>query len=121
MAQADLFSIDKYTIAINGIDNLMKFARFNPKNSKILLGPLELAEDLQTKTGTILFKKKSLISHDRVARLKNICELHELDLSFKIKRSLNLSKSYEKSLRTGWLNCSRKISGPKFFEKYCPV
>jgi len=117
MAQADLFSIDKYTIAIDGIDNLMKFARFNPKNSKILLGPLELAEDLQTKTGTILFKKKSLISHDRVARLKNICELHELELSFKIKRSSQLIKELRKIIADRMAKLLKKNQRTKVFRK----
>ena len=75
MSQADIFSIEKHTIDIDGIDNLRKFARYNPDDSKIFLGELELARDLKTSSGTTLFKKGTLILYARIAQLINFKEL----------------------------------------------
>ncbi len=91
MSQADIFSIEKHTIDIDGIDNLLKFARYNPDDSKIFLGELELARDLETSSGTTLFKKGTLILYARIAQLINFKELNpDLHFSFRIKRNEKL-------------------------------
>jgi len=57
----NIFSTDKDTIDLHGIDAIVKFTRFHPKKPKIFVEGMELAEDLKNEAGTILYTKGTRI------------------------------------------------------------
>ncbi|MFC1694147.1 hypothetical protein ACFL1R_11635 [Candidatus Latescibacterota bacterium] len=99
MDQNDIFSTEHDTIDINGLDNIVEFARYNPLMSDGFLHGLELAEDLTTKSG-ILYTEGTLISPQRIARLIQLKESNPgLELFFKIKRSSELIQNFRKDIK----------------------
>ena len=53
----EMFSTGTETIDIHGIDPIIKFSRFHPRNENIFCDGLELAEDLKMESGTTLYTK----------------------------------------------------------------
>lgn len=100
MDQADFLSIEHDTIDISGIDTVVEFTRYNPHISDDFLQGLELAEDLTTKSGAILYTEGTPISQERIARLIQLKKSNpKLGLFFKIKRSSQLIQNFRKEIK----------------------
>ncbi|MBN2289618.1 MAG: hypothetical protein JXQ83_09830 [Candidatus Glassbacteria bacterium] len=116
MKQEDLFSAEKDTIELSGIDSIIKFTRFHPSKPDIFLDGLELAEDLRTDTGTILYTQGTQISSERISRLLQLRESNpNLSMVFKIKRSAKLIQKFRDEISDRLKQLFERRQGSKIF------
>ena len=100
MNQEDIFSIEKDTIEINGMDTLVQFTRYNPYDTEIFLDGLELSEDLTNKFGTILYSKGTEMTPTHIARLVELRESNPtMDFYFRIERSARLIQTFRNEIK----------------------
>ncbi|MFC1490101.1 hypothetical protein ACFL6K_02700 [Candidatus Latescibacterota bacterium] len=100
MEKADFLSIEHDTIDIIGVERLVEFSRYNPHTSDVFLQDLELAEDLNIKSGASLYPEGTIMNHKRIERL---IKLHEsspsLTMVFKFKRSPKIVNNFRKEIK----------------------
>ncbi len=75
MSLNDCIKIQENTIDIDGIETFIDFTRYSSFDQKFVEG-LELAEDLNLKSGMTLYTKDTVIISKHVARLKELRESH---------------------------------------------
>ena len=117
MKQEDLFSAEKDVIELSGIDSIIKFTRFHPSKPDVFLDGLELAEDLRTDTGTILYTKGTEISRERISRLLQLRESNpNLSMVFPIKRSAKLIQKFRDEINERLKQLFERRQGTKVFK-----
>jgi len=113
-----LFSAEKDTIDLSGIDSIIKFTRFHPSKPDMFLDGLELAEDLRTDTGTILYTQGTQISRERISRLLQLRESNpNLAMVFKIKRSAKLIQKFRDEITSRLKKLFEHRQGTKVFRE----
>lgn len=100
MNQEIMFSIDKDTIEIDGMDALVQFTRYNPFEPELFLDGLELSEDLTTRFGTVMYAKGIQLTSEHIARLMKLQKSNPtLDFNFKINRSAKLIQNFRHEIK----------------------
>lgn len=118
MKQEDIFSAEKDVIELSGIDSIVKLTRYHPSKPKAFLEGLELAEDLRTDTGTILYTQGTQISRERISRLLQLRESNpNLAMVFKIKRSAKLIQNFRKEIGGRLKELFEQRKGTKVFSQ----
>jgi len=118
MKQEDIFSAEKDVIELSGIDSIIKFTRYHPAKPNLFLEGLELAEDLRTDTGTILYTQGTQISRERINRLLQLRESNpNLAMVFKIKRSAKLIQKFREEIREHLKQLFERRQGTKIFRQ----
>ncbi len=98
--KADFLSIEHHTIDVTGVERLVEFTRYNPHSPGDFLQDLELAMDLNIKSGATLYPKGTVMTQSRIERLIKLRESSpELILTFKFKRSPKLLNNFRKEVK----------------------
>ena len=94
MDRDSYLSFKRDTIDIEGLEALMQFTRYRSHDQQFVDG-LELAEDLQTKTGITLYTKNTEITPTVVSRLIKLqVSQPKMAFTFKIKRNTRLIQKF---------------------------
>jgi len=100
MNDDEIFYKDADNLCIPGLNTLIKLARYSPVQPTNFLDGLELAEDLRTSSGTVLYPKDIELTRDRVGKLQQLRESNNnLDFSFKIKLNDTLFERFRFELK----------------------
>ncbi len=95
-----LFVVEAESIRIGGLSAMLKFSNFHPINTQSLRGGIELADDLRSDKGTVLYPKDTELSWERISRLLKFRESNpEMDFNILIKSSPKLLDGLRKSLK----------------------
>lgn len=87
-------SFKRDMVDIEGLEALILFTRYRAHDQRFVEG-LELAEDLQTKAGVILYTKNTVITPTVISRLIKVqITLPKLIFTFKIKRNAKLIQKF---------------------------
>ncbi|MEA2062901.1 MAG: hypothetical protein U9P14_04315 [Gemmatimonadota bacterium] len=115
----DLFSAEKDSIELAGIDAIIKFTRFHQAKPDVFLDGLELSEDLRTDTGTILYTQNTEISRERIIRLLQLRESNpSMYMIFKIKRSEKLIQKFRDEISNRLKEIFDRRKGTKVFTSF---
>jgi hypothetical protein len=91
---------DADNLCIPGLDTLIKLTRYSPVQPTNFLDGLELAEDIRTSSGSVLYPKDIELTKDRIGKLHQLRESNNnLDFSFKIKLNETLFERFRFELR----------------------
>ena len=113
MGSDDIFSTAAETIELHGLDSILKFTRFHPLNKATFMEGLELADDLKSDSGTILYPNGTEVNYERIERLLKFRESNpDMNFNFKIKRSERLVQKFREEIkeRMEYLFSNRKKS-----------
>lgn len=100
MNDSDMFSIDKDTIDINGMDAMVELTGYKPFDTDDFLEGLELSEDLVNKFGTVLYAKGTTITPNHLARLIELRASNPaLDFFFRINKSAKLVQEFRSVIK----------------------
>ncbi|MFC1538796.1 hypothetical protein ACFL6H_05175 [Candidatus Latescibacterota bacterium] len=117
--KADFLSIEHNTIDIIGIEKLVEFTRYNPHKSNDFLQDLELAEDLNIKSGAALYPSGTVITQSKIARLIKLKESSPgLELVFKFKRSPKLLNNFRKEIKIHFDELLKHNNKNKVFRQF---
>ncbi|MFC1541469.1 hypothetical protein ACFL50_03355 [Candidatus Latescibacterota bacterium] len=117
--KADFLSIEHNTIDIIGIEKLIEFTRYNPHKSSDFLQDLELAEDLNIKSGAALYPADTVITQSRIARLIKLMESSPgLEMVFKFKRSPKLLNNFRKEIKVHFDEVLKHNNKNKVFRQF---
>ena len=100
MDSDDIFSAADETIELHGLDSILKFTRFHPLNKATFMEGLELADDLKSDSGTILYPNGTEVNYERIERLLKFRESNpDMNFNFKIKRSERLIRKFRQEIK----------------------
>ena len=100
MGSDDIFSTAAETIELQGLDSILKFTRFHPLNKASFMDGLELADDLKSDSGTILYPKGTEVNYERIERLLKFRESNpDMNFNFKIMRSEKLIQKFREEIK----------------------
>ena len=100
MSFDDIFSATAETIGLHGLDSILKFTHFHPLNTTSFREGLELAEDLKSDSGTILYPKGTEVTRERIERLLKFRESNpDMDFNLTIKRSEKLIQKFREEIK----------------------
>ena len=100
MDSDDIFSAADETIELHGLDSILKFTRFHPLNKATFMEGLELADDLESDSGTILYPNGTEVNYERIERLLKFRESNpDMNFNFKIKRSERLIRKFRQEIK----------------------
>ncbi len=112
-----ILSLEGEYITIQGLDNIVKFTRFDSADVQQFMDGLELAEDLKSHTGMTLYTKDTEVSHDRIAKLVRLRESNpDVDFDFIIKRSETLFEKFRKEIKDRVLAQLKRRQTTKVFK-----
>ena len=118
MSLNDCIKIQENTIDIDGIKTFIDFTRYRSSEQKFVEG-LELAEDLNLKTGTTIYTKNTVIIPKHVARLIELRESRpEIHLIFKIKKNAALIDNFRKDILNVFQNIIQKRMKNKIYRRF---
>lgn len=101
MSLADIFSFVQDRLTVNGLDNLVKFTRYNPTKPSLFLDCLELAENLQIEKDTILYPKDTLVSRRLLDKLLFLRKSNpKLRFEFQVKLSDVLLERFRSEIKS---------------------
>jgi hypothetical protein len=95
-----LFVVEDDAIRIGSLNAMLKFSNFHPINTQSVRDGIELANDLCSDKGTVLYPKGTDLSWERIGRLLKFRESNpEMDFSILIKSSPKLMDNLRKNLK----------------------
>ncbi len=95
-----LFVVEADSIRIGSLNALLKFSNFHPINTQSVRDGIELADDLKSDKGTVLYPNGTELSWERIGRLLKFRESNpEMDFSILIKSSPKLMDNLRKNLK----------------------
>lgn len=101
--QVDIHSllvVEGDSIRIGGLNALLKFSNFHPINTKSAREGIELADDLRSDKGTVLYPTGTELTWERISRLLKFRDSNpEMDFNILIKKSPKLMDNLRKSLK----------------------
>ena len=114
----DCIKIQEDTIDIDGIEAFIDFTRYRSFEQKFVEG-LELAEDLNTKSGMTLYTKDTVITPKHVTSLIVIRDSQpEIHLIFKIKKNASLIDKFRKEIINSFENIIQERMKNKIYRRF---
>ena len=117
----DCIKIQEDTIDIDGIEALIVFTHYRSFEQKFVEG-LELAEDLNTESGTTLYTKDTVITPKHVTSLIVFRDSQpEIHLILKIKKNALLIDKFRKEIINVFENIIRKRMKNKIYRRFLNI
>ncbi|MBW7997592.1 MAG: hypothetical protein FVQ81_13640 [Candidatus Glassbacteria bacterium] len=95
-----LFIVESDSILVGGLNALLKFSNFHPINTQSVREGIELANDLRSEKGTVLYPTGTEFSWERINRLLKFRESNpDMTFDIRIKPSPKLLDNLRKSIK----------------------
>ena len=96
----EIFIVEGETILLKGLNPMLKFTAFHPLNTSAFKGGIELADDLKSDKGTILYPNGTEINWERINRLLKFRESNpDLQFDFLLKRNEKLIERLRQEIK----------------------